>query len=494
MQDDIKGVYPCNEQGISIVDNVGSNALWCCSRYSANNAWYVNANNGNVNTNNSSNRYRVLFSAELLSSIANDVLDAEERCYKNKHCSKDAAQIHYHLSKLINTIKSLSNNTWKPSKSIRFVITYPCYREIYCSNYLDRVVHHLVAPLLVEVAEYAHSKAGNVSHGNRTGFSAQTAAEQIRSNIYKVSEGYTKPCYIMTYDISGFFMNIDRNKAFDIFMKYYNEMPKLSSRNDTFTISLLESIIKDDATKNAEKHSPDWLLEKIPINKRLKSGKGLPIGRYPSQLIANLFISDVNEELQRIEGLYHTQFVDDSCNISDNIATLWKGYKLAKQMYAEKGLIIHPKKLYIQPATHGVSFCGRVIKMQRIYISNRTVGACYNTIRKLSTNPCLETAKKLCRSINSYFGLFSHCSAYNIQVKLANRILKDFGEWLYFKKRKAQLICKLKTKYKNTYQSIVYYNNILDYYETCEIKRRRARSCNVSGEYRWRRKSKKRRV
>ena len=476
-REDIKGLRPCEEQGISTAEK----GLWCVVRNNATNAWICNANNGNVTTNNTYNRYRCVPSSELLSSFAARVLEAEAACYANKHQSKGSAALHYHLSSLVSLISQLKDGTWQPSRSILFAVSRPCYREIYCSPCIDRVVHHLVAPLLVEVAEYAHTKGGNVSHGNRKGYSVQTAAEQIRDNIYKASCGYSQPCYVMTYDISGFFMSIDRDKAIRLFIKYYDEMPKEVGRDDAFSIDMIRRALYDEPTLNAEIRGSQHLLDLVPVNKRLRAGKGLPIGKYLSQLMACLFLADVNEALAGIDGLYHTQFVDDACNVASDLQTLWEGYRTAKAMYESKGLTIHPKKLYIQPADRGVAFCGRVIKMQRIYISNRTHGYCIDVVREALRHPCLTNARKLCNSLNSYFGAFSHCAAYNIQRAIADKALEAYSEWLYIVYKPNHIVFRLKKIYTTVYQSITDFNDLINYYEyeTCKDERRKSlRRCD----------------
>lgn len=494
---DFKGSSPCSiEQDISIAKNEdGSNNLWCAARNNATNAWYCNATNGNVNTTNTYNGYRALVSSELQSFIADLVLEAENDCYINKHHSKEAAQTHYHLSSLILLVNSLINRQYKPLESIRFVLSYPVCREIYAAQYQDRVVHHLVSHIIKRVSEYAHTRSGNTSHGNRLGYSAHTAALQIRDNMYAASEGYTKECFVMTYDISGFFMNINKEKCFEVFMRYYNEMPKnYDTSNDPFFISLIKIILMNDSTKNCINRSREEDYIKVPYNKRLKPNLGLPIGVFPSQLLANLFIAFIDEMLDNIYGLYHTRFVDDNCNISQSMDRLMLGYEIAKKELNKLGLSIHPKKLYIQPYYHGVNFCGRTIKMQRVYVGNRTVRACKDKIRKnLYIGNELKSAKNIALSVNSYFGIFSHCAAYNIQKNIAIFVLERFGKYLYFKKRKNQLVCCIKREYDDKYVSLKEFNTIIEgYYETCKNERWHFKRDNNCHRRRKRRKTKKR--
>lgn len=51
------------------------------------------------------------------------------------------------------------------------------------------------------------------------------------------------------------------------------------------------------------------------------------------------------------------------------------------------------------------------------------------------------------RSVNSYFGIMCHCRAWNIQLRIADEVLRKFGNWLYFRVEPGHLICALKKKY-----------------------------------------------
>lgn len=114
---------------------------------------------------------------------------------------------------------------------IAFILTYPVYREAFAPDHIDCIVHHYISPLFISISEGLHRLNGNISHGNRVGHSAHLMAERIREDIKILSNNYTKPCIHMHRDISGFFMNINRQKAYELTEalseRFYNRSDRL---------------------------------------------------------------------------------------------------------------------------------------------------------------------------------------------------------------------------------------------------------------------------
>lgn len=430
-----------------------SGNAWSCVRNNGNNAWYVNFGNGNCNNNNTNNRYSVWPASEF-DKIVDDWLQAERECYKNKHSSFEAARYHYHLSNIYDLVERVKNN-YKPTTSTCFVLQYPVYREVFAANYTDRIVHHYIAPMISTVSESVHRINGNVSHGNRTGYSSSTAVMQIYNNIKEMSNGYRYSCYVSTMDVSGFFMSIDKEVAYNIFRYYSDLYYKVSDRHDKLMI--LKKLMKHNPTEDCIRKSPIRLWDNVQKEKSLFGagyGKGLPIGNFYSQLIANILMSAVDERITSIDGLKYTRFVDDICIVAKTPEEIVEARYILYDTLNDFKLLLHPKKFYIQPYWHGVKFCGKVVKCNRIYISNRTVGAITEKIRIYSKNPSLDTAKHLMQSINSYFGLMKNTASFNIRKRIMGMALDSFSEWLYFVKKGEVYICRIKAKYNPVKTSI----------------------------------------
>jgi hypothetical protein len=75
-------------------------------------------------------------------------------------CKKRKASTHYHLKfaenlevNLLSLEKQLQNRTYKPERSIAFIVQKPKIREIFAADFQDRVVHHLLFNYLSPIFE-----------------------------------------------------------------------------------------------------------------------------------------------------------------------------------------------------------------------------------------------------------------------------------------------------------------------------------------------------
>lgn len=430
-----KGEPTCPDDG-EVISLGGSRDTWSSLRNNANNAWYVNMNNGNMNNNNTYNRYVTAGVSELSEDVIERYLLDEQICYSNKHDSYEAARFHYKLSEVLRLAEEVENRTWKQGRAIVFAISYPTWREVWASDYKDRILHHDVAHLLYKITERYHTTNGDVSHGNRLNHSAHTAALQIMLNMQKFEGGF-----VGKRDISGFFMTIDKRRACDMILA------DVESEKDRW---LLDKLITHNPTGYCDIRSPQCEMDMIPRNKSLfhaKEGFGLPIGNFYSQLTANVYLQSVdalaNTKWRGLIG--YTRFVDDICVVAETVEDVNRFFADAKAEIERLGLRLNEKKCYLQPIGHGVSFCGRTIHDHGIYINNRTVRACKNAIR--SAPEGLEGAKKVVRSLNSYFGFFKHCKAFNIQKRLAEDTRQKYGCYIKERLKGKQIVFSICSKY-----------------------------------------------
>ena len=435
-QFEYKGLPTCPVQVTSQVGEAASSA-----RNSNNNAWYVNTNNGNRNNNNTNNNNRVVGASELISNC-DEWMDAESSAYKNKHHNFDAARVHYHLPELYALAHEVRDGVYYPRPMSAFILTYPVFREAFAPDHIDCIVHHYIAPLFNAVADGVHAANGDISHGNRIGHSAHGMAERIREDI----ASFNGDSVHMHRDISGFFMNINREKAYELVEELSHKYYGKPDRDEK--LSLLYITLTSDPLRGVKLRSLRSAWRHIAANKTLfnaRPGYGLPIGKYPSQVVAGIYLSKVDGILATMPGIKAQHFVDDYDITADTAREAHAAVEAIRPMLDELGLRLHPTKISIQPSRNGLLSCGRVVKGDRIYISNRSVRSC--KARIIFSERSEEGAKALCRSINSFFGLMAHCSAYNIQLRLAKLVKDGFGEWLYFREEPNHLICVVRKRY-----------------------------------------------
>ena len=433
-------------------------------RQSANNAWYVNPSNGNRAYNNTYNRYRVIPASEFIED-SDRWLEAEAGAYKNKHHSFDAARVHYHLVELFALATEVNEGRYHPRPMSAFILSYPVFREAFAPHHLDCIVHHYIAPLFNAVADGVHAANGDISHGNRIGHSAHGMSERIREDVRFISRNGARPCVRMHRDVSGFFININRQRAYEIVESLSEEYYPYPDRAKK--LALLKTTLLSDPLDGCVLKSPARAWRYIPDHKSLfhsRPGFGLPIGKYPSQVVAGIYLSRVDAELVKIHGIREEHFVDDYDIMADSVDKAHEAESVLERELEKLGLSLHPRKVSIQPAHRGMLSCGRVVKGDRIYLSNRTIRACKCAMKEAAFTE--NGAINLAMTLNSYFGLMAHCNAFKIQRRIADEVLASFERWLYFVVRPGHLICRVKRKYTRQGRALSEYVEIKNIWRT----------------------------
>ena len=444
-----EGDSACKRQAISSVSLIPSVALqsgavWSGLQNNNNNEYYFSLADGSWNNNNKNNSYNVVpVESEELENL---IFGAEEDCWSNKHDSWDAAKYHYHYGiRVWKFIEMIKRGEYQPWKSICFVILYPRPREVFAAHYQDRIAHHIVAPYIIAVATAAHKANGNMSFGNRKGMSAYHACLRVQAMMSKHPNGY-----IASWDVKGFFMSLDKQKVWEVFCyfeKKYRPTGFTEWQRELF-MGMIHTMIMHDPTVNCERHSPIemWELFIAPEKTIFGHGdKGIPIGNYYAQLLANLFLAYVCELLY---GRDVTEFVDDFADAEDTIAEIHETERILASALTELKLRIHTTKKYVQPVRHGIPWCGHMIFTNRMYIDNRPVHNCLWKIEHRFADVTLENAIKLQQTINSYTGAMCHLQEWNTQQRIMNAVFDaGYSKYVYFVEKPNHVICELKKEH-----------------------------------------------
>ncbi|MDR0423256.1 MAG: RNA-directed DNA polymerase [Rickettsiales bacterium] len=113
---------------------------------------------------------------------------------------------------------------------------------------------------------------------------------------------------------------------------------------------------------------------------------GLPIGNLTSQLFSNIYLHDFDSYVKdELKLPYYGRYVDDFIIMHSDKEYLKKLIPLLSSFLQQHLMLsLHPKKIYLQHYTKGVSFVGTIIKPYRKYIRKRTLGYFYQKIQQLN--------------------------------------------------------------------------------------------------------------
>ena len=171
-------------------------------------------------------------------------------------------------------------------------------------------------------------------------------------------------------------MSIDRRKLFEIIKKrLILHQNKLECGIDLI-LFLLEKVIFCDPTKGCIVKSKREAWTGLPRSKSLffsKPDKGLPIGNLTSQLFANIYLNEVDQFIKRELGMvYYGRYVDDTVLVDKDRDKLLAAIpEISDYLKSNLSVTLHPRKIYLQHFSKGISFLGVYIKPYRMLAGKR---------------------------------------------------------------------------------------------------------------------------
>ena len=439
------------------LNNAGDNGnYWSSTPNGSNtlNAYNLNFNSGNHNVdwNNRNNGQSVRPVSELTSESKSDrsvrhfsitkeqlLLDICQ-AYRDarRHKRKRAYQLKFEFNledNLVNLRDELYAGTYRPGPSSCFIIHEPKMREVFAAEFRDRIVHHLFYNYTHRIFERTFIyDSYSCIEGRGTHF----GIDRLRHHIVSESAGYTRPCYVLRIDISGYFMSIDRKILLqlcrEILLKKKSELADYE-----FTDYLLETIVCANPVENCRLIGKWDEWKNLPQEKSLffsSSDCGLPIGNLSSQLFSNVYLNKLDQYVKRVLKCRHYgRYVDDVYVVSEDGDYL-KSLIPAISDYLGKQLKlrIHPAKTRVFNAYYGVEFLGAYIKPFRTYVSSSSLVR----IKRGLAPYRQEDIRYIVSSVNSYLGVLSHYDTYCLRRVLLgylsglNRLGSFSLDWLVF--------------------------------------------------------------
>ena len=369
--------------------------------------------------------------------------DAARHKHKMAYVQKFERDLCQNLNELCDDLLTRRYQA-QPSKC--FVIDYPKKREVFAAMFRDRIVHHLYfryTHQLFERTFIADSYSCIEGRGTHYGIS------RLRQHIRQASLNWTQPCYALSLDIRGYFMHIDRQRLLKIATDSLRKMAvhKVGMTDDVpipsgvlltpatrwqdirdfdFLLWLTEQIVMLDPMEHCiiVGDESDWDdIDHAKCMRFVQPGLALPIGNLTSQLYSNVYLNPFDQFVKRdILCRYYGRYVDDSTQIDADREWLLAQVPREREFLADElGLQLHMGKLHIREVHQGVEFLGAFLKPYRDYISNKTLERMTRNITSLDLSDISHAEA----SINSYLGVLSHSSSYNIRHHLFEEIDGD---------------------------------------------------------------------
>lgn len=329
------------------------------------------------------------------------------KCRKNKRNTLNQLKFEINAEQnLLNLQKELNNMTYKPSRSICFVVNKPKLREIFAADFRDRIIHHVLVEHLEAIIE---PKFIYDSYACRKDKGTHKAVKRLQHFTRSVTENNSKQAYCLQLDIRSFFVTMDKDILFNLIKKYTQD-------KDMLWLAMV--IIYNDCTENCRITKGGVLLKYIPEHKTLfkqTKNKGLPIGNLTSQFFANVYLNEIDQFIKhKLKCRYYMRYTDDSLILHQNKEQLKKWMEKIEMFLKKKlDLTLNISKITIRRISDGIDYIGYIVRPFYILVRRRVVNNLKNKLLK---------GKLTRQSYVSYRGHFKHANAYNLQRHIENII------------------------------------------------------------------------
>ncbi len=378
---------------------------------------------------------------------------AYEDCKKRKRSTQSCAEFEFNEAQNISDLwKDLNNRTYEIGYSTAFAVTRPKLREVFAADFRDRIVHHLVIMKTLPLFERNFiADTYNCRKNKGTLYGVKRIADKIQQK---------GDCWVLKLDLQGFFMSIDKTILRNRLKAFFFANYKGEDINEIWW--LIEMIVMHNPEQKCIIKGDKKLLNALPQEKSLLKGdgtKGLAIGNLTSQIFANFYMCLMDEYLSTISTIEYGRYVDDFILIGNKEDLLNILHTLQSWLWNSLLVKLHPDKIYLQHYTKGVAFIGAVIKPNRTYINNRTIGNCITLIKhynKLNNEEIENNIEQFAQRYNAYMGFMAHHKSYAIRYKLWNMIDDKIKQYVYITNMQT---LKVRNKYKRINKLLKQYGN-----------------------------------
>jgi RNA-directed DNA polymerase len=341
---------------------------------------------------------------------------AYKSCQKNKASSINAIKFELNASdNLWKLHYEINSGIYKPKRYITFIAKSPKTREVFASDFSDRVVHHLLINDLEPLFEPTFIFD---SYSCRKGKGIHTAVKRTQ----KFSRREKNKFYLQL-DIKNFFLSIQKQFLFDLIRDRVSEKSSLlKSENIKERISYLSKvIIFDNPTENFVFRGDKRAYKDLPKHKSLfytPKTQGLPIGNLTSQFFANVYLNPLDQVVKRVLKGDYLRYVDDFVLFGETKEELLEKKEWIES-FLETNLELKLRDSFkLQRVENGIDFLGYIIRPSHILVRKRVVNNFkYKLAKFIDSKQTKEQREHFYNFRASYEGHFKHADSYRLRKK-----------------------------------------------------------------------------
>lgn len=357
-----------------------------------------------------------------------------KHCRSNKRRSVDSIHFELHWERdLVRLLDDINDRTL-PSLLYSWITRTPRDREVNaCLMQIKIIQDHFDQ----RVRPIVEAQLTDRTFNNRVGFGPDQAINQLLSDIYEVSAGFTRDYWVISRDISAFFPSADLHRVYRNYRALIERsFPEGPERDDLLWILL--RVVWSYPSINSRLRSPRWMWSQyiapgksVVFSKDLSRGGAL--GHQFWQVAMNYELNEFDHRQADSAGVRYLRFVDDMrWVVANKKAAL--AYVAGEERWLREnlGYRMHPRKRQVQHYTKGGEFISAWYRMDRIYVGNRTVRRAMARVRKWNRHPRLYLLEHFLQSVNSYLGIFKRRNAYGILRNFIDEVSPEWWRWCHY--------------------------------------------------------------
>lgn len=328
------------------------------------------------------------------------------------------------MENLVRLRDSIIRRKYYPHRGVAFIVDKPVTREIFAAPFVDRVIHHFIYN---HSAPWWDTRFLPCCYACRKGMGTLYGIKHLQHQMRRASQGGKVPAVVVKRDLRGYFMSLDHKKLYErVCWGLDHQFLERGPLYNTLKF-LWGRIIFDNPKKGVKRRGSlqDW--DRLPPDKSLfcqPKGRGIVIGNLTSQLLSNIFLSQLDHYIVRELGYKnYGRYVDDFFIVvpQTELGALLKDMEEINLFLDRLGLVLHPNKCKNIPVENGVDFLGARVFIDHIEIGKRLRHNCARTIRRIAS-----TGKGKLESLTSYSGHTAYLDSHRFMAKA----FRDVG-WDY---------------------------------------------------------------
>ena len=329
--------------------------------------------------------------------------------------------------------RQLITRTYEPQPAFCFITFDPVQREVFASQFRDRIVQHMLYSYLYPLFERLFIyDTYSCRIGKGTHFGVKRFCHHLRS----VTDNFTNDAWVLMIDLSGYFMSIDKALLMEeimtqLYRHLFRKGPNGILWDDVidplFCEYLLHCFLDRNPSEGCIKLGDPSNWNGLPANKMLANspeGVGIVIGDIISQVFSNVILNITDQWAKRKKKIKHWgHYVDDHFAMNRDKNYLIDLVPELKEVFWEKAHVtLHPDKCKITPANGSNQFLGAYVRPDYLLPRQRTIDKFVLTTQEIEYKLMFRQMNyeelNLIRSqINSYCGLFKHQKSFNMRKK-----------------------------------------------------------------------------